>query len=88
MATRPKPRTERRADLVEAARRAMLELGDWQWATARATLAQVANPSSIWAYAYATPADCINAMRILRPTASTNGISYTCSAGIKWSSCT
>lgn len=59
------------------ARRTLLELGDWQWATKRVALAQVTNESDIWQYAYEQPSDCINALRILRPTASTNGISYT-----------
>ena len=57
------------------ARTAMLELGDWGFDKTRAALAVVTNVSEIWSYAYAIPADCINALRILRPDASTNSIS-------------
>jgi len=60
------------------ARREMIELGDWEFAVTRATLAaSSSNASLIWSYSYVVPSDCINALRVLRPTATTNGISYT-----------
>ena len=57
------------------ARLAMIDLGLWSFTKSRAVLAEVANASQIWAYAYTLPSDCINALRVLRPDASTNSIS-------------
>jgi hypothetical protein len=57
------------------ARKAMMELGDWSFVKTRVLLAEITNVSQIWTYAYASPADCINALRILRPDATTNSIS-------------
>lgn len=57
------------------ARLSMIELGDWTFPKTRAVLAEVDNVSAIWTYAYAIPADCINALRILRPDSTTNSIS-------------
>lgn len=48
------------------ARREMLDMGAWTWAKRRQQLAQVANPSVIWTYAYALPNDCLNAKRVLQ----------------------
>lgn len=56
------------ATFYDIARTEMLEPGNWAFALKRAALAQVANPSTVWAYAYAKPADCERALRILRPS--------------------
>lgn len=56
------------ATFYDIARTEMLEPGNWAFALKRATLAQAVNPSSVWAYAYAKPADCLRPLRILRPS--------------------
>lgn len=56
------------ATFYDLARTEMLEPGNWAFALKRAALAQVTNPSTIWAYAYAKPADCQRVLRILRPS--------------------
>jgi len=48
------------------ARKVMLAVTNWSFATKRATLAPVANPSSIWLYAYAQPADCLKPIHIFK----------------------
>jgi len=48
------------------ARREMLDMPGWLFSKKRVQLAQVANPSSIWAYAYALPSECMNAKRVLQ----------------------
>lgn len=48
---------------------ALLELHQWAFATRRATLAEVANPSTSWAYAYAFPANTVNLISVLAPDA-------------------
>jgi hypothetical protein len=47
------------------ARRELIEQHAWSFARARATLAEVDNPSTVWAYAYARPSDCIKPLRVL-----------------------
>ena len=48
------------------ARDEILEAGDWTFARKRASLAQLAtNLSTLWAYAYAKPSDCLVTRRIL-----------------------
>lgn len=47
------------------ARREMLEAENWSFAAKRVPLAEVANESTQWLYAYALPADFIKARRIL-----------------------
>jgi hypothetical protein len=47
----------------------MLEMHQWGFATRRTTLAQVENPSSTWAYAYAFPAGTVNLIAVLAPDA-------------------
>lgn len=47
------------------ARRELIEAHAFAFATRRALLAEVTNPSSIWAYAYALPAQCIKPVRVL-----------------------
>lgn len=49
------------------ARRTMLELLQPGFARTRVALAEVANPSTVWAYAYAKPTSCIKPLRILQP---------------------
>jgi len=56
------------ATFYDLARTELLEPGNWAFGLKRAALAQVTNPSTIWAYAYAKPADCQRALRILRPS--------------------
>jgi hypothetical protein len=48
------------------ARRELIDAHGWAWAKARATLAEVTNPSTIWTYAYALPSNCIRPMRVLQ----------------------
>jgi hypothetical protein len=49
--------------------KALLEMNSWGFATRRAPLASVANPSSTWLFAYAQPANMINAIAVLSPDA-------------------
>lgn len=49
--------------------KAILELNTWGFATRRAVLASVPNPSSTWLYAYAQPAGLINTISVLSPDA-------------------
>ncbi len=51
------------------ARDALLEMHTWGFATERVALAQVANPFSTWAYAYAAPSNAINYLAVLAPDA-------------------
>jgi hypothetical protein len=44
---------------------AALEEASWGFSTTRATLAEVANPTSTWQYAYAAPNEMINAIAVL-----------------------
>lgn len=56
------------ATFYDIARTELLEPGNWAFSLKRAALAQVTNPSTVWAYAYAKPADCLRPLRILRPS--------------------
>ena len=56
------------AAFYDQARTELLEPGNWAFALKRTTLAQVTNPSTAWAYAYAKPSNCLRALRILRPS--------------------
>jgi hypothetical protein len=47
------------------ARQEMIELAPWTFATTRIVLAQITNLSTVWAYAYALPADCLKPVRVL-----------------------
>jgi hypothetical protein len=51
------------------ARNTLLEMHQWNFASKRATLAQVANPWPEWEYAYALPADCLVALSVMPPDA-------------------
>ncbi len=46
-------------------RRELIENHPWSFARTRLALAEVTNPSTIWVYAYALPADNIKALRVL-----------------------
>lgn len=48
------------------ARKEALESAKWSWSKRRVALAAVANPSTVWLYAYALPSDCLTPMRILQ----------------------
>ncbi len=48
------------------ARKVMLSATNWSFATKRVALAEVTNPSSIWLYAYAQPADCLKPVHIFK----------------------
>ena len=48
------------------ARKMMIEVGPCLFALKRAELAEVDNPSTVWSYAYALPADCVKPLRVLR----------------------
>lgn len=56
------------ATFYDMARTEMLEPGNWFFALKRGPLAQVANLSTTWAYAYTKPSDCLRPLRILRPS--------------------
>lgn len=56
------------ATFYDHARTEMLEPGNWSFALKRAALAQTANLSGAWAYAYAKPSDCQRVLRVLRPS--------------------
>lgn len=58
------------ARFYPAALSALLEMHPWAFATRRATLALVANPSSTWAYAYALPSNAVNLIAVLAPDAT------------------
>lgn len=60
------------ATFYDLARTELLEPGSWPFALKRAQLAQVDNPSTVWAYAYAKPANCMRPLRVLRPSISIN----------------
>jgi hypothetical protein len=55
------------ATFYDIARTELLEPGNWAFSLARATLAEVANASTAWTYAYAKPSNCLRPLRILRP---------------------
>lgn len=52
------------------ARDQLLELHPWGFATTRVALAQVANPTTSWVYAYAGPTDVLNYLEVLDPLAA------------------
>lgn len=56
------------ATFYDVARTEMLEPGNWAFSLKRVSLAQVTNPSTVWAYAYSKPSNCLRALRILRPS--------------------
>lgn len=53
------------------ARAELLEKPTWGFARTRVLLAEVTNPSTTWAYAYALPSDCLVAKRVLNSYAVT-----------------
>lgn len=56
------------ATFYPIARRALIEMRGWSFATRRANLAEAADdPPATWAYAYALPAQCIRVVAILSP---------------------
>jgi hypothetical protein len=57
------------AQFYPIALKALLELSTWGFSTKRAQLASVDNPSSTWLFAYAMPANVINAISVLAPDA-------------------
>ena len=59
------------------ARREMIEASNWAFAKTRVALAEVANDSTIYEYAYALPADCITPLRVLQQR-------YLTMAGLLW----
>lgn len=47
------------------ARDALLEMGEWNFATSRAVLAELNNPYQQWQHTYAVPADCLKVLEII-----------------------
>lgn len=47
-------------------RRLCYESHTFSWTKTRASLAQVTNPSSVWAYAYALPSDSLTPLRVIQ----------------------
>ncbi len=56
------------ATFYDLARTEMLEPGNWAFSLKRVALAEVTNASTSWAYAYAKPADCMRALRVITPS--------------------
>jgi hypothetical protein len=56
------------------ARDSLLEMHPWGFATRRKALARLSSSPSAWAYCYALPADMINALTVLSPEASDDGL--------------
>lgn len=54
------------ATFYDLARTELIEPGNWNFTLRREALALEANPSTVWAYAYALPSDCLRALRILK----------------------
>lgn len=54
------------ATFYDQARVELIEPGNWRFALKRATLAELANDSDTWLYAYALPSDCLRPLRVLR----------------------
>jgi len=52
------------------ARDQLLELHQWGFATTRVALAQIANPTTSWACAYAGPTDVLNYLEVIDPLAA------------------
>jgi hypothetical protein len=59
------------AQFYAQARTELLEPGGWQFALARATLAEVTNDSDAWSFAYALPSDCMTAKRVIGASLTT-----------------
>ena len=59
------------------ARREAIEIANWSFAKTRGVLAEVANDSEIWDYAYALPTNCIKPLRVLQSQ-------YITEAGLHW----
>ena len=57
------------ATFYPMARQVALSEHAWTFAKTRAQLAQVTNPSTVWAYAYALPSDCVDPVRVLNTAA-------------------
>ncbi len=58
------------------ARKEALESSKWTWCKKRELLAPVTNPSTIWNYAYALPADCLSPVRVLNKAYVQNYITW------------
>jgi hypothetical protein len=54
------------------ARNALLELGEWNFATTRTLLAELVNPFPQWGHAYARPADCLKVLAVLLADATSD----------------
>lgn len=54
------------AQFYPLARKVMLSSTNWSFATKRVALAEVANPSNVWLFAYAQPADCLKPINIFK----------------------
>ncbi len=59
------------------ARREVIEAHPWPFTKARARLAEVDNPSTVWTYAYALPSDCMTPLRVLQ-------LQYATISGLLW----
>lgn len=64
------------ATFYQAARAEALSMGNWPWAKKRVALAQITNVSSVWAYAYEVPSDCLNPLRVLPAQTAPSPITY------------
>lgn len=58
------------ARMYPIALRTIMTVHNWGFITRRATLAEVANPSTTWSYAYTKPNSCLNIISIIDPNAT------------------
>lgn len=61
---------EHAARFYPVSRDSLLEMHTWGFATRKIALAEVVNPWSQWAYAYALPSDCMTAISVISSAAS------------------
>lgn len=64
----------------------LLEMHSWGFATRRSALAQLANPSTTWAYAYALPSNTVTLLSILAADAADDYSSPGQASGVSYDS--
>lgn len=62
--------------VFDQALRASLRLHPWNFASASVSLAEIGGPRSDWAYRYALPSDCINALRVMGDSKSSDRVPF------------
>lgn len=64
------------ARFYSIARKEALEAHKWTWSKKREALAVAVNPSTVWAYAYALPSDCLSPARVMNATLARELFTY------------